>query len=72
MNLASNKPTKKKWEENKHWKKPATEPKAKTKTKKVTGATKLLSEGDHLIGPATDLLESPENLIAPEDNTLQP
>lgn len=46
--------------------------KKSSKPKKVAGATKLLTEGDHLIGPATDLLTSPENLIGPEDKTLQP
>ena len=47
----------------KHWKKG----KAKAPTKKDT-ETKLLSEGDNLLTPAHDLLESPEHLI-PSDDT---
>ena len=50
----------------------AQKPIKRTKSKKVVEATKLLAEGDHLIGPATDLLESPDSLIEPESNTLQP
>lgn len=45
----------------KHWKKG----KAKVPTKKDT-ETKLLSEGDHLLDPAHDLLESPEQSLPPD------
>lgn len=66
---------KKKWSENKHWKgdkaptKASTKAPAKPKKAKGETATKLLAEGDHLLGPAEDLLESPDHLISPDKDT---
>jgi PKD repeat protein len=59
-------PKKHRWTDKKHWKKPSTS-KAPSKKKTDSTETKLLSEGDHLIGPAEDLLGSPEHLISPDD-----
>ncbi len=53
-------------------KSPKKKPVAAKKTKKIVSATKLLPEGNHLIGPAGDLLSGPENLIGPEDKMIQP
>lgn len=55
-----------KWSENKHWKKPKTASKKTTKTE-----TKLLEEGDHLIGPASDLLGDPEHLLQDDSSPSQ-
>lgn len=55
-----------KWSENKHWKKPKTASKKTTKTE-----TKLLEEGDHLIGPASDLINDSEHLLQDDSSPSQ-
>ncbi len=55
-----------KWSENKHWKKPKTGSKKTSKTE-----TKLLEEGGHLIGPASDLLGDSEHLLQDDSSPSQ-
>ena len=55
-----------KWSENKHWKKPKTGSKKTSKTE-----PKLLEEGDHLIGPASDLLGDSEHLLQDDSSPSQ-
>lgn len=63
--MPKTKTTKKKREGIKHWKKE----KNTEKSPALSPENKLLEEGNHLIGPATDLLDTPKHLIVPEDNT---
>ncbi len=56
---------KKKRGENKHWKKPKTG----SKTKKSQDTKNLIDESEHLLGPAHDLIEGPDHLIAPDDSS---